>query len=109
MPVFVLTDARAPTQEEQPDPWGPLVLAAWAALCKHVRVEVVLSVRGAVCGRRCQTCGHLHAPGAAVHEAGDETYSDERGNDDDRDPWTDERGEPADEHTSGAALEFAHA
>jgi len=40
MPVFVLTDARAPKQEEQPDPWGQLVLAAWAALCKHVRVEV---------------------------------------------------------------------
>jgi hypothetical protein len=47
MPVFVLTDARAPKPDEHADPWGQLVLAAWAALWKHVRVEVVVSERGA--------------------------------------------------------------
>jgi hypothetical protein len=109
MPVFVLTDARAPKQEEEPDPWGQLVLAAWAALCKHVRIEVVVSERGVVCGHRCQACGHLHAPDADANETGDETYSDEREGDDDRDAWTDERCEPADEHTPEVALEFAHA
>jgi len=48
MAVFVLTDARAPKQEEQPTRGAQLVLSAWAALCKHVRVEVVVREQGRV-------------------------------------------------------------
>jgi len=111
MPVFVLTDEKAPKLEEQPDPWGQLVLAAWAALRKHVRVEVVVSERGAVFGKRCQACGHLHVADADARRAGEETYTEENEDDDDRDVWTAERDELSGEQppASDAKVECSYA